>query len=161
MTYGHFTNAKDIERIFAVHGPIKGAFTMAIRETIMHTVLVGTLETVKQIAFFLERAVCAVYDEATKPGDQNFKDAENCLTNVVIAGLESLGDVTGMDKFKIEAAQLNDRVRADLSDILQNELIGRLTNYKEYFITPLFIDNAIFAKQFFDYLGLDGTVFDA
>jgi hypothetical protein len=161
MTYGHFTNAKDIERIFAVHGPIKGAFTMAVRETIMHTVLVGTLETVKQIAFYLERAVCAVYDEATKPGDQNFKDAENCLTNVVIAGLEAIGDITGMDKFKIEAAQLNDRVRADLGDIIQSDLIGMLTNWKTYIIVPLFNDNAIFAKQFFDYLGLDGTVFDA
>lgn len=160
MTYGHFTNAKDIERIFAVHGPIKGAFTMAIRETIMHTVLVGTLETVKQVAFYIERALCAVYDEAANEGDQKYEDAENCITNAVIAGLEALGDVTGIDKFKIEASQLNDRVRAELSDILSNELVGRLTNYKEYIIIPFFNDNAIFAKQFFDYLGLDNTAFD-
>lgn len=160
MTYGHFTNAKDIERIFAVHGPIKGAFTMAIRETVMHTVLVSVLETGKTLAFMLERALCAVYDEATKPGDQDYKDAQNCITNAVIAGLEALGDFTAIDKFKIEAAQLNDRVRADLSDLIKNELIGRLTNYKEYFIIPLFNDNAIFAKQFFEYFGFDNAAFD-
>ena len=147
MTYGHFTNAKDIERIFAIHGPIRGAFTMAVRETLMHTVLIGTLETVRQGAFYLDRAVCSLFD------DKPYDEAETCITNTIISAYETIGDVIDKDSFRIAASELNDRVRADLSDVMNNEIVAKLTNYQEYIILPLFNDSAIFAKQFFQTLG--------
>ena len=166
MTYGHFTNSEEIKRIFALHGPVKGALTISVRETVNHTLLVGVIESLREFAFFMDRFLCFTVDEAqqligSQTEEPDLKTSEPCITYAIISAYEAMGETFDNDRMRLQAAELNDRTRAELTEVVKSDLIGMLSDYRNLIVIPLFTDNALFAKQAFDAIeGATGLAID-
>ena len=160
MTYAHYTNTQDIKKIFAIYGPIRGAITLGVRETIMHTIMYGVIQFMVQVAFSFDKVLCHWWDEATQPGDQLLEDADTCITNYIISAYIAMGDVTGAEEYKIKASEINDRANAELTSIVKEELVGKLTSAKQYFTYPLFNNSSFFAREMLTLFGYSDSDID-
>jgi hypothetical protein len=147
ITYAHFTNIQDIKKIFAIYGPVRGALTLCLRETLNHTLLYGVIQFIVEGVFLLDRVVCHWVEAATEPGDQLLAEADTCVTNFIIQAYLMMGDVTGAEEYKVKASEINDRANAELKTLIEEDLLNFISRGKENLAIPLFNNSSFFAKE--------------
>ena len=137
LTYGHYMNADELQRLFAVYGPFKGILVVGTREVVTHTVVIGLIDIILEAAIQID----GMFGFDTGDNERDYG-----ATFTIIDALEYYGDKYDTDSFRLMASELKDRVNADFWDQWFEEVLNNLTNGEEYFVKPMFIQNASFAE---------------
>jgi hypothetical protein len=152
MTYGHYMNADELQRLFAVYGPFKGMLVVGTREVVTHTVVIGLIDLLLETAMQIDGMIGF---------DSDDNERKYSGTYTVIDALEYIGDKTDSDRFRLMASELKDRVNADYWDYMYEEVLNNLTNGEEYFVKPMFIQNASWAEVMMRAVGTSEETIEA